>query len=267
MAGIRRTNEKLPFEEGALLHEIFRKQARETPDRMAVTDGVRELTYGELDDLTDRLALWLQACGSGPDKVCAIYMNKQIEYVISYIAILKSNGAYLPMDVAYPPDLVQMVLNDAKPVAVLMSEDYSSQADTFRDIATFTFDANWKERLPPIGAGGGPQRPEGMTWENLAYLVYSSGTTGKPKGICCPHRGSVMCYGWRGVGCPYDNSDGIEREACNVFICWELLRPLLFGQHLFVIPDRIIYDIEKLPQYVKQHQVMPAYAPLCAARC
>lgn len=74
--------------------------------------------------------------------------------------------------------------------------------------------------------------------DSLAYIVYSSGTTGKPKGIACPHRGAVFSYQWRRhENIPYqeftscnNNKHQVQVEGCNVFVVWEMLRPLLQGQ-------------------------------------
>ncbi|CAM9911574.1 unnamed protein product [Sphacelaria rigidula] len=82
---------------------------------------------------------------------------------------------------------------------------------------------------------------------SLLSPFHSSGTTGAPKGICCPHRGAVHSYYHRLVHFPYQEGD---REACNVFFVWEMLRPLLGGMEsagghavpLYVIPDDHIYD-------------------------
>jgi tyrocidine synthetase-3 len=81
-----------------LLHDLFRTQALAHPDLPAVSDGQHTLTYRELDSLTDRLAAELQAQGACVDSCVVIYMSKSINYVVSYIAILKSGAAYLPMD-------------------------------------------------------------------------------------------------------------------------------------------------------------------------
>ncbi|KAJ1471611.1 hypothetical protein T484DRAFT_1843426 [Baffinella frigidus] len=239
-----------PWKDGSLLHEIFVAQAEKTPERIAVTDGTRSLTYEQVNDLTDRLAVWLQTNGAGPEKIVPIYMGRQIEYVVAYIAILKSCAAYLPMDVAYPMDLVAMVLDDSEPCCMLLTPDYLHNIKG-KDMPTFVFDAGWEERLPPPGSK--PVRPAGMTWDNMAYCVYSSGTTGQPKGICCPHKGSVLSYGWRSARYPY--GPGVEREGCNVFFVWEMLRPLLNGQECWVIPDTVIFDVMKLPLFISEHKI------------
>ncbi|CAM9325014.1 unnamed protein product, partial [Ectocarpus fasciculatus] len=106
-------------------------------------------------------------------------------------------------------------------------------------------DGEWiktAKEAPPV-----PQDAALPSPDDLAYVVMSSGTTGAPKGICCPHRGAVHSYHHRLVNFPYTEGD---REACHVFFVWELLRPLLGGMEsaggvavpLYVIPDDHIYD-------------------------
>ena len=126
--------------------------------------------------------------------------------------------------------------------------------------------------------------------DSLAYVVMSSGTTGAPKGICCPHRGAVHSYYWRIQNFPFkelvadfaakcnikrdqneafsrfsydietaldtiQKDDEVERVACHVFFVWELFRPLLCNQHLFVIPDDKIYDPYALVDYLEEHRI------------
>ena len=197
------------------------------------------------------MAFWLQQQGCGLESIGVIYMNKQSEYMVAYISILKAGAAYLPMDVAYPPDLVDMVLADAKPKAIITTPEYVERSGSkFGDIPYFVCGPDWQGQLPQQRIM--PERPAGMTWENLAYAVYSSGTTGKPKGILCPHRGAVLSYNYRHMQYPYVEG---EKEACNVFLVWEGFRPLMKGAHLHIVPDSVIYDVDELPKFIERHGI------------
>lgn len=111
------------YEKQGLLHEMFMHQAKATPDVMAVLDASScSLTFAELDRLSYILATNLQHRGVKPDTCVAIFQDKSIEYVISYIAILRAGGSYLPLDISYPDLLLQDILVDSKPVAILTEE-------------------------------------------------------------------------------------------------------------------------------------------------
>jgi amino acid adenylation domain-containing protein/thioester reductase-like protein len=229
------------------LHELFEEQARRTPENIALEDKDISLTYGELDDLADRLAAYLRSKDIGPDEPVGVYMERRAEYVIACLAAMKAGGAYLVLELAYPPPLLADVMSDAGPRIVLTQERYADRLPEGTE--TFCLDAGWDERLEDLPAvDEGP----GVGQDNLAFISYSAGTTGKPKGIANPHRAPVLSYLWRFGISDYEPGD---RVGCNVFFIWEMMRPLLRGATTVVIPDDVIYDPNALIRFLEEYGI------------
>lgn len=229
------------------LHEIFGEQARETPQATALVGGDRELTYEELDGASDILAAALARAGVGRGAAVGIHMERCPEYVVAMLAALKAGGAFLPLELAYPEGMLAGIVSDSEVSVVLTKERYANGLPSGPEI--IHLDEGWEEglgyptaRLEDAGAG----------LDDLAFIAYSSGTTGSPKGIANPHRAMVGSYLWRfGVDAP----GPVDRVGCNVFFIWEALRPLIRGAATIVIPDEIIYSPDELLGFLKRHEV------------
>ena len=242
--------ETLPYPD-ACLHERFRHQAARTPDALAVVGDDTELTFAELDAQTDLLAHHLQQRGVGIDDLVGIYMETSVAFVIAYLAALKAGGAYMPIEVAYPDALLARVLETAQPTVVLTKARFYHRLPAKWQAGALILDEGWQASLQGQVFEPLDRRPQpGL--DDLAYCVMSSGTTGAPKGMLCPHRGAVNAYDWRYAYYPYQED---EREACNVFFVWEMLRPLLQGKPVFVIPDEVIYDPPRLVEFLHRHRI------------
>ena len=229
------------------LHQLFQQQATRTPDEIAAVDAYQQLSYQQLDQLTDQLAGYLHQQGIGPDEAVGILMEKSVEYIVAYIAILKAGGAYMPLDLANPDPMLQQIVSETQPKVILSKQayadrlpDYPAETRLIMDDLTVWQEYRYDPTLNP------------PTLDNLAYIVYSSGTTGKPKGILAPHRGSVHSYLCRHEFSNYQPGD---RVACNIFFVWELLRPLLKGGTVYVVPDETIYDPEPLLAFIVRHKI------------
>ncbi|KAK7873449.1 hypothetical protein R5R35_000229 [Gryllus longicercus] len=239
------------YDKQGCLHDMFAKQALATPNATAiVTHDGRKMTFEELNNVTDILALHLRHLGVKRNTVVGILMDRCLEYAISYIAILKAGGAYLPLEISYPQSLLQSVLQDAEPVAVCTKKLFTERLNNHMEKNKIIIMENdWIEEISknePIS------EPVEVGLDDMAYTVYSSGTTGKPKGIQCPHRGAVFSYHWRHISYPYKPDD---REACNIFFVWEMLRPLLKGIPLYIVPDDVIYDPPRLVTFLKENKI------------
>src|SRR5215210_7763053 len=229
------------------LHELFEEQARRTPENLALEDKNVSLTYTELDDLAERLAAYLRSKDIRPDDSVGVYMERRAEYVVACLAAMKAGGAYLVLELAYPEGLLADVVSDADPRIVLTQERYADRLPEGTE--TFCLDEGWDEKLEGMPAvDEGPE----VGLDNLAFISYSAGTTGKPKGIANPHRAPVLSYQWRfGIS---DYAPG-DRVGCNVFFIWEMLRPLLRGATTVVIPDDVIYDPGALIRFLEEYKV------------
>ncbi|MGK7891073.1 MAG: alpha/beta fold hydrolase, partial [Leptolyngbyaceae cyanobacterium] len=245
--------EQSPYPEKCL-HELFREQAKQHPDEVAIADPHQQLTFRELDECTDLLARHLQRHGTVVDSIVGIYMESSVEYVIAYLSILKAGGGYMTLETAYPEALLQRALTKAEPVFVLTKKAWGDRlpSDWQTPDKILALDTQWQtklqqENLPPLDHDRALPTPD-----NLAYCVMTSGTTGQPKVILAPHRGAVNSYYWRYHYHPYEPG---EREACNVFFVWEVIRAILQGHSSYVIPDEVIYDPWKLVEFLETYQI------------
>uniref|UniRef100_A0AAU3H0S3 Non-ribosomal peptide synthase/polyketide synthase n=1 Tax=Streptomyces sp. NBC_01401 TaxID=2903854 RepID=A0AAU3H0S3_9ACTN len=174
-------------EPAATVPDRFRAQAARTPHTPAlVADGART-TYAELDAASDRLAQYLTRHGAGPGQLVAVAMERSPETITALLAVLKTGGAYLPVDVGYPTARVELMLRDAAPVALLTTGDIADRLPgTGEDRPRIvlddprTRDAVAAEKAVPTAT------PPHL--DSAAYTIYTSGSTGTPKGVVATHR-------------------------------------------------------------------------------
>ncbi len=170
-----------PF--AAPVHALFRAQAERTPDAVAVAHRDGELTYGELDRASSRLAHWLRARGVGPESRVGVCVERSPEMLVAILGALKAGAAYVPLDPQSPRERLALMVEDSG-VAVLLTQARcfaglpgSAAADVvFLDADRERFDAG--PDTPPEAA---------VFAESAAYVVYTSGSTGRPRGVVVPH--------------------------------------------------------------------------------
>lgn len=217
------------------LPTLWKQQVQVTPNATALEDETATYTYAELDQEVETLASQLRLYGVSRDTLVGVLLPRSAHYVIACLAVLRAGGAFLVLELAYPQSLLSDVIEDAKPAVVIA---HRAEADKVKGRCPLIILDE-----PPVEVNGFAKEPSPLPAEDdldrLAFVSYSSGTTGKPKGIANPHRAPVLSYDLRfGV---QDLQPG-DRVACNVFFIWEILRPLLRGATVVAVPDEASYD-------------------------
>ncbi len=166
------------------IHHMFERQVDRRPEAVALLDGNRVISFGELNKRSNRLAGYLQDLGVGPEVLVGICMERSIEAIIGILGTLKAGGAYVPVDPDNPPGRLQYVFRDAGFKVLLTRQNLLGKLPGFEG-PTICLDSDQK-----ILAKYPITNPESRVLPaNLAYIIYTSGSTGKPKGTLLQHQG------------------------------------------------------------------------------
>jgi amino acid adenylation domain-containing protein len=167
------------------LHKLFEEQAAARPDAVAVVWDGGALSYGELDRQAGRIARRLRRLGVGPESRVALYLERSPEMVAAVLGILKAGGAYLPIDLSYPRERLELLLEDAAPAAVVGTT--RSLASLPSKAPQLAVDLLAVHPAPAAAAELSADVPP----ESLAYVLYTSGSTGTPNGVEVSHEAVV----------------------------------------------------------------------------
>ncbi|MEC3913413.1 amino acid adenylation domain-containing protein [Nocardia sp. CDC160] len=211
---------------------LFDAQVARTPDAPAVIFGRTTLSYAELDARSRRLAQELTLRGVGAESRVAVAMRRGIDLVVAIYAVLRSGGAYVPVDPDHPAERNEYVLAGSAPVCVLTraADDF----ETASGVPLFFVDAL---------AGADPLvevAPAEVRADNAAYVIYTSGSTGRPKGVVITHRQMANQFRWAQRTYPHRPGDVVLHKTPITFdiSTWELFWPLQTGAAVVVAePD------------------------------
>ncbi len=168
---------------GTTIVGLFEEQAHKAPDACAVEFHDKRLSYSELNSLSNKLAYKLRSNGLKPDDIVAVMLNRSPEILVAILGVLKAGGAYLPIDPDYPEKRIEYMLNDSG-VKTLITRKGLKDGISFKG-----------EVVDVDSAGsyaGDGSNPENINKpEDLIYILYTSGSTGNPKGVMITHKSVV----------------------------------------------------------------------------
>ncbi|MCC8365389.1 amino acid adenylation domain-containing protein [Xenorhabdus sp. PB61.4] len=173
-----------PFSDNIALHQLIERQVQRVPDAIAVEFGQQCLTYAELDQCANQLARFLIQQGVGPEICVGLSVERSLELVICFLAILKAGGVYVPIDPDYPLDRSLHVIEDAGLCLLITQEQFVSRYQD-GNVPLFCLET----LMPQLSAFSTDNPQADVRAENTAYIIYTSGSTGKPKGVPVRHRG------------------------------------------------------------------------------
>jgi amino acid adenylation domain-containing protein len=164
------------------IHHIFEQEVLQRPDKIAIESLEEQITYRELNRRADNLARRLQCEGVGPETSVGVMVERSPELIVSLLGIAKAGGAYVPINLSDPVKRIEFILEDAG-VRTLVTTKPLAAAVADRDLTLVYVDEEIEETAPNLQTN--------VTPDNLAYLMYTSGSTGMPKGVGITHRNVV----------------------------------------------------------------------------
>ncbi|MCU0288094.1 MAG: amino acid adenylation domain-containing protein, partial [Acidobacteria bacterium] len=257
------------------IHQLFGGQAERIPDNIALVGSdereekkrIREeetnghvetlratslqnqITYRQLNQQSDRLAMLLIEKGIQADIMVAIMIKRSVEMIIGILGILKSGGAYLPIDPEYPQERIDYMLKDSN-AAILLTLRNDKEINCQFPIVKSQLSTGWLDMLKDR-----PRR--GLHYSNLAYIIYTSGTTGQPKGSLIEHRNVVRLLFNDKFQFDFTNRDvwTLFHSFCFDFSVWEMYGALLYGAKLVIVPKMIAQDTDEFLDIMAREKV------------
>ncbi|MCP5108174.1 MAG: AMP-binding protein, partial [bacterium] len=218
------------------IHQLFEEQVVKTPAHIAAVHAVT-LTYRELNTRARQLANALIHKGVRPGTIVALMTEPSLEMVIGILGILKAGGAFLPISPQTPPGRVTYMREDSRAVLMLTQNDISSPG----------------QEMPLSSV---PATPE-VKPDDLVYVIYTSGTSGQPKGVMVEHRNLINYVSWFIEKTPFRSGDRAVLSSSFAFDLGysSIFPPLLTGGRLHLISSELYQSPEDFLHYIYCHQI------------
>ncbi len=236
--------------------QLVARRAVENPEAVALQLGSQVLTYGELDRQANQLANYLKEIGVGPEKLAGIYLDRSPQMAMAALAVMKAGGAYLPLDPTFPVQRLESILRDADVCAVITRSGMPGTLPA----------GNWHvveldlERPQIAGYSAQPSSVE-FSSEQLAYVIFTSGSSGRPKGVEIVHRGLRNLISWHWRAFEVTAADRASHLATLGFdaAVWEIWPYLTIGASVHMPEEAVRNNPEELLHWLVEQKITIAF--------
>lgn len=256
-------NNRLEYPRDVCIHELFEAQASRQPGEVAIVFGETRVTYGELNQRANQLARLLRSNGVGPETRVGIYMERSQEMVLAVLAVMKAGGAFVPLDPSHPIKRLLFMLEDSG-ASMLLTQlqliqnlpaiDADQIGERIKQIRMIFLDSPSESMQSQSAENLGTT----ATPDNLAYLIYTSGTTSRPRGALIEHKSLVNAlWGWeRAYSLSTTTSCHLQTAsfAFDVFT-GDVVRTLGLGKRMVICPAEFLLSAPELYDLMRREEV------------
>ena len=234
------------------IYELFEEQVTKTPDGIAVVYEDAQLTFKELNERSNKIAHYLRKMGVGADSFVAIAVDRSVEMIVGLLGIMKAGGAYIPLDPSYPQDRLEFMLEDAKPAILLTESKFVDKFSKYNG-SVVLLDKDWSVIRQQLGSNLVPV----ALANNLACVIYTSASTGKPKAVLVEHQLMLNRFFWMWDKYPFKDNEVCCQKTTLSFVdaIWEIFGPMLKGIKLVLIPTTMINDPREFIKIISRESI------------
>lgn len=241
------------YDDTQTIVSLFRKQVQETPDNLAVVYKDKQYTYRQVDEISDRIAAHISASGLGTENVVSILIPRCEWMGIAPLGVLKAGCAYQPLDPTYPKERLNFMMKDAQVRMLIAEESLRPLVDEYEGAVLYTKDLlNLPEEKAPEVS---------ITPSNLFIMLYTSGSTGVPKGCQLEHKNIVAYCHWYRSFNEMDKESKVSAYASFGFDAnmMDTYPTLTCGATLHIIPEELRLDLMAMNDYLEKNGITHSF--------
>jgi amino acid adenylation domain-containing protein len=248
----------IPVDPNCTIVELFERHARFRPEAVALVQGTEELTYGELNRKANQLAHYLRRSGAGPEVPVAMCMERNFRMIVALLGILKAGSIYLPLASNYPKERLAYMIENAKP-KVLLSEKGLALKLPQTNATIVWLDEAWPDIEQEVGKNPG----YATDLQNAAYIIYTSGSSGRPKGVVVQHAGLANLIVAQGQTFEITATDRVLQFASVGFDAsvFEIAMALATGASMVLASGEELLPGVEMTEMLRRHRITQVVLP------